>query len=70
METNGNKLIRLVTKEHVCKGQEISEYLRRDPASIIGYARERKRKVHDRLRNRRSKLNYQVWVTPAVFPGC
>ena len=60
---SGRKMMSLVAKEYGYKGQEIAEYLRRDPAVITRYLREGKRfeveveGVHKRLRENRDKVN-------------
>ncbi len=62
---SGRKVMSLVAKEYGYKGQEIAEYLRRDPAVITRYLKEGKRlesgveKVHEALRKTK-KVNKQV----------
>jgi len=63
---SGRRLISFVAKEYGYKGQEIAEYLWKDPAGVTRYVKERKRfeaeieKVHDILINKRKKRNNQV----------
>jgi hypothetical protein len=62
---SGRKVMSLVAREYGYRGQEIAEYLRRDPAVITRYLKERERlvgeigKVHDTLRKTK-KVNKQV----------
>ena len=61
----GRKVMSLVAREYGYKGQEIAEYLRRDPAVITRYLKEGKRlegeveKVHEALKKTK-KVNKQV----------
>ena len=63
---SGRKVMSLVAKEYGYKGQEIAEYLRRDPAVITRYLWEGKKfeieleRVHKRLRESGEKVNKQV----------
>ena len=62
---SGRKVMSLVAREYSYKGQEIAEYLRRDPAVITRYLKEGKRlegeveKVHEALKKTK-KVNKQV----------
>jgi len=62
---SGRKVMSLVAREYDYKGQEIAEYLRRDPAVITRYLKEGERlegeveKVHEALRKTK-KVNKQV----------
>lgn len=62
---SGRKVMSLVAREYGYKGQEIAEYLRKDPAVITRYLKEGKRleseieKVHEALRKTK-KVNKQV----------
>lgn len=62
---SGRKVMSLVAREYGYKGQEIAEYLRRDPAVITRYLKEGRRlegeveKVHEALRKTK-KVNKQV----------
>ena len=61
----GRKVMSLVAREYGYKGQQIAEFLRRDPAVITRYLKEEKRlesdieKVHEALRKTK-KVNKQV----------
>ena len=62
---SGRKVMSLVAREYGYKGREIAEYLRRDPAVVTRYLKERERledeveKVHEVLRKTK-KVNKQV----------
>jgi len=62
---SGRKVMSLVAREYGYKGQEIAEYLRRDPAVITRYLKEGERlegeveRVHETLRSNK-KVNKQV----------
>jgi hypothetical protein len=62
---SGRKVMSLVAREYGYKGQEIAEYLWKDPAVITRYLKEGKRleseieKVHGALRKTK-KVNKQV----------